>query len=64
MMDGTNIPDGAGTGIICLFCHQGRESGLTVYMNIVSVGGDPYGTPDEVIREGAGINFSNPHYLE
>ncbi|HSB04871.1 MAG TPA: hypothetical protein VLK23_06705 [Thermodesulfobacteriota bacterium] len=64
MMDGTDIPDGVGTGVICLFCHQGRESGLTVYLNITSVGGDPYGEPNEVIREGAGINFSNPHYLE
>jgi len=28
MMDGTAIPPNAGKGIICLFCHQGRESGV------------------------------------
>lgn len=33
-MDGTDIPDTVGDGRICLFCHQGRESGLTVYKAI------------------------------
>jgi hypothetical protein len=63
MMDGTDIPPGVGDGIICLFCHQGRESGLTVYINITGNNVDPYTEPDRVIR-GAGISFQNPHYLE
>jgi hypothetical protein len=62
-MDGTDIPSGSGKGIICLFCHQGRESGLTVYMNVKSRSVDPYTEPDKVIS-GAGISFQNPHYLE
>jgi len=63
-LDGTNIPSGVGTGKICLFCHQGRESGLTVYMNISGRGVDPYTDPDKIIAGGAGISFQNPHYLE
>jgi len=62
-MDGTDIPDATENGIICLFCHQGRESGLTVYLNIKSKGVDPYATPDKVISA-SGISFQNPHYLE
>jgi hypothetical protein len=64
MMDRTAIPSGAGDGIICLFCHQGRESGYTVYLNITGRGTDPYTEPDKVIVGGAGISFQNPHYLE
>jgi hypothetical protein len=64
MMDGTDIPSGVDTGIICLFCHQGRESGLTVYINITSNGVNPYTDPDKVIKGGSGISFQNPHYLE
>ena len=33
-LDGTDIPSATENGIVCLFCHQGRESGLTVYLNI------------------------------
>ena len=64
MMDGTDIPSGAGTGIICLFCHEGRESGLTVFLNITSNSVDPYTDPNKVIKGGNGISFQNPHYLE
>ncbi|OGP93170.1 MAG: hypothetical protein A2156_08435 [Deltaproteobacteria bacterium RBG_16_48_10] len=65
MMDGTNIPSGVGNGIICLFCHQGRESGLTVYVNISGRGVNPYTDPDKVIvTTGTGLSFQNPHYLE
>ncbi len=39
-MDGTAIPADVGKGIICLFCHQGRESGLTVYQAISRQGGE------------------------
>ena len=34
MMDRTAIPTGVAEGNLCLFCHQGRESGYTVYLNI------------------------------
>ena len=77
-MDGTDIPGesvskngttiissstGVMNGIICLFCHQGRESGLTVFLNIkTNTTIDPYTNPDARL---AGINsFQNPHYLE
>ena len=61
-MDGTDIPAEVGTGNLCLFCHQGRESGLTVYLGIKSKV-DPYTNPDQVI-DAAGIGFINPHYLD
>jgi hypothetical protein len=62
-MDGTDIPSNVGNGIICLFCHQGRESGLTVFLNIKkNTPVDPYTNPDARLT---GINsFQNPHYLE
>jgi hypothetical protein len=63
MMDGTDIPSGVGTGILCLFCHQGRESGYTVYKNITNNGGNPYTDPNALIKP-TGISFQNPHYLE
>jgi hypothetical protein len=64
MMDRTAIPSGVEEGNLCLFCHQGRESGYTVYLNITSNGVDPYKNPDQVIKGGSGISFQNPHYLE
>ncbi len=62
-LDGTAIPSAVGNGAICLFCHQGRESGLTVFLNIKkNTGVDPYTNPDVRLT---GINsFQNPHYLE
>ena len=66
-MDGTDIPAEVGTGAICLFCHQGRESGLTVYKAIKTANAtlDPY---DDAQRDTAisatGISFVNPHYLD
>ncbi len=64
-MDGTDIPDTVGDGRICLFCHQGRESGLTVYMAIKGANPslDPYAQPDNVISA-SGVSFINPHYLD
>jgi hypothetical protein len=64
-MDGTDIPAGVGNGIICLLCHQGRESGFTIYRAMKSANAnlDPYATPDAVISAG-GISFVNPHYLD
>ena len=66
-MDATAIPtDAVGNGKICLFCHQGRESGLTVYMAIIAKSTaqtpiDPYVNPNAVI---GGISFVNAHYLD
>ena len=62
-MDGTDIPADVGKGVICLFCHQGRESGLTVYLAIKGKV-DPYTSPDQTIDAAKGISFINPHYLD
>jgi hypothetical protein len=52
-LDNTPVPvDKAGNGIICIFCHQGRESGLTLYASRLAPG-----------KQVAGSNFFNPHYL-
>jgi len=62
-MDGTDIPTNVGNGLICLFCHQGRESGLTVYLAIKGKV-DPYTQPNQVIDAVNGVSFINPHYLD
>lgn len=64
-MDGTEIPETVGDGRICLFCHQGRESGLTVYKAIKATnpGLNPYTQPDDLISPG-GVGLVNPHYLD
>jgi hypothetical protein len=64
-LDGTAIPAAVKDGIICLFCHQGRESGLTIYkaMKTGNPALDPYATPDALISA-SGISFVNPHYLD
>lgn len=64
-MDGTDIPDTVRDGRICLFCHQGRESGLTVYQAIKAANPalDPYSQPDQTISA-SGVSFINPHYLD
>jgi hypothetical protein len=61
-MDGTSIPSNVGNSLVCLFCHQARESGLTVYDRIKSFL-NPYTNPDQVINP-AGFSFVNPHYLD
>jgi hypothetical protein len=51
-LDNTPVPlDKTGNGIICIFCHQGRESGLTLYATKLAPGKDITGS------------FFNPHYL-
>jgi hypothetical protein len=64
-MDGTDIPTAVGNGIVCLFCHQGRESGLTLFFAIKAANpnADPYAKPNDVISS-AGVSFVNPHYLD
>ena len=64
-MDGTDLPANIGDSIICIFCHQGRESGFTIYTKIKEKV-DPYTKPDQVIDPARGFGFisANPHYLE
>jgi hypothetical protein len=52
-LDGTPIPPIKDTdnSTICIFCHQGRESGLTLYAEKLAPGADITGS------------FFNPHYL-
>ena len=66
MLDGTDIPSNVGKGIICLFCHQGRESGLTVYLAHQSrqCRSGSLCKPGYNNRRGNGISFVNPHYLD
>ena len=61
-MDGTSIPSNVGNSLVCLFCHQARESGFTVYDRI-KARLNPYTNPDQVINP-AGFSFVNPHYLD
>ncbi len=61
-MDGTELPPNLGDSVICIFCHQGFNSGLTVYLGVKNKV-DPYTKPDQVI-DPAGFGFVNPHYLE
>jgi hypothetical protein len=60
-LDGTDIPPEVGNGAICLFCHQGRESGLTVFLRFKNANIDPYTNPDAIL---GGVTFPNPHYLD
>jgi hypothetical protein len=51
-LDKTPVPlDKTGNGTICIFCHQGRESGLTLYATKLAPGKNSAGS------------FFNPHYL-
>jgi len=51
-LDKTPVPlDKTGNGTICVFCHQGRESGLTLYATKLAPGKTITGS------------FFNPHYL-
>lgn len=51
-LDNTPVPlDKTGNGTICVFCHQGRESGFTLYATKLAPGKTITGS------------FFNPHYL-
>jgi len=50
-LDNTAVPAGTGDATICVFCHQGRESGLTLFKRKLAAGATIEGS------------FLNPHYL-
>ena len=50
-LDTQPVPEAAGTTTICIFCHQGRESGYTLYKTKLAPGKTITGS------------FFNPHYL-
>lgn len=50
-LDGKPVPESAGDTAICIFCHQGRESGLTLFRSRLAPGKTANG------------RFFNPHYL-
>jgi hypothetical protein len=58
--DNTPVPGVAvsGNATVCIFCHQGRESGFTLYLSRVRYFGDP--AFDCVAVKNS---FFNPHYL-
>lgn len=63
-MDLTDLPPAANSNI-CLFCHQGRESGWTVWNKIRRTTKDAnffYNSPNTRISS-KGFSFANPHYL-
>lgn len=47
-----------GNSATCIACHQGRESGLTVFKTLVGLGVNPYDNVDEPVTRG----FINSHY--
>lgn len=49
--DNTAVPSAAGNETICVFCHQGRESGFTLFKRRIASGTTVTGS------------FLNPHYL-
>jgi hypothetical protein len=49
--DNTDVPSAAGNETICIFCHQGRESGFTLFKRRMASG------------TSIGTTFLNPHYL-
>lgn len=51
-LDTQPLPANAGNSSICIFCHQGRESGLSLFKDKLAPG-----------RTIAGSNFKNNHYL-
>jgi hypothetical protein len=51
-LDNTDVPADIGNGIICVFCHQGRSSGLVLNTGKFSLAADS-----------SGRRFENDHYL-
>lgn len=51
-LDNQPVPATTGNATICIFCHQGRESGLSLFKDKLAAG-----------RTIAGAGFKNAHYL-
>ncbi|WP_243372546.1 hypothetical protein [Geotalea sp. SG265] len=51
-LDNQPVPQNNANATICIFCHQGRESGFTLYRTKLAPG-----------KPVAGLPFLNPHYL-
>lgn len=71
-MDLTDIPSSTGNSIICLFCHQGRESGWTVWNKVrrtrVTAGDSETTASNFIYNSGntsisSSFSFINAHYL-
>ncbi len=50
----------AGLSATCITCHQGMQSGWSLYKTMVSKNVDPYNDIDELITN---LTFVDPHYL-
>ena len=60
---GTAVVDGeirVGSSAMCVVCHQGRESGSSLYETLVAAGAHPDDETDEQIDD---LSFTNPHYF-
>lgn len=72
-MDLTPIPAEVGNGIMCLFCHQGRESGWTAWNKVrrnragqgdnATVASNFWYTNPNTVISAKGFSFVNDHYL-
>lgn len=75
MLDLTDVPANLGNNAVCMFCHQGRESGWTAWNKVrwtrlgATIGDSQtaaanrwYDFPDTAIAP-AGFSFVNDHYL-
>ncbi|MEW6569957.1 MAG: hypothetical protein AB1390_02095 [Nitrospirota bacterium] len=49
-----------GNSASCFTCHQGMESGWSLYKKMKSKGVDPYNANNETMTE---LDFVNPHYM-
>ena len=54
-VDNTPVPSTTGNATICVFCHQGRESGYTLFKSKLAALSSPTSTLN--------TNFFNSHYL-
>jgi hypothetical protein len=55
-LDNTVVPSTTGNATICVYCHQGRESGFTLFKLRLASNNTLAGTT-------SAYNFFNPHYL-
>ncbi|NUM35991.1 MAG: hypothetical protein HUU50_15725 [Candidatus Brocadiae bacterium] len=64
MMDLTAVPSGVGNSVVCLFCHQGRQSGWTLWKKVAKIQGNDfaYRSPNSTVP-GFSTSNINYHYL-